>query len=109
MSYSSDMEILATRNTVASAGTREQLATGRPALMRVKSLVIRALTTNTGKIYVGGFNVSSTAGHDLDPGAPIIFEVTDREWEFGKAVNMTKIWIDAAVDGEGVVYTYELA
>ena len=106
MSYSSDLDLISAQKTVTAAGTAEPLATGRPSEMRTQLLIIKALTTNAGKIYVGNGTVSSTTGLDLDPGDVITYEVEPEEWENNIAINMSMIWIDSDNNGEGVVYQY---
>ncbi len=82
------------QTVVAAAGTRVQLtATSTPIL----SVTVKALSTNTGIVYVGGADVSAANGLELiNPGESVSVDVD----------NLTDVWIDAAVNGEGVSYIY---
>ncbi len=80
------------RKTVAGAGTAVQLST---SLQIAGPIAIKAFTTNTGIIYVGNVDgdVESTNGFSLAAGDVIIFNSVG---------DLLDIWIDSAVDGEGV-------
>lgn len=75
--------------TITTAGTRVQLASNSLS----QGVVVEAPSTNTGVIYVGGSNVSSTVyGAELQPGQST-----------GIAVNNTNlIWADTASNGNKV-------
>lgn len=81
-------------NTVATAGTAEALGSqvvGCP-------LMVKALTTNTGLVYVGNDgagDVASTNGMPLAKGDVVIFD---------RVGNLSEIYIDSAVNGEGVAW-----
>jgi len=76
--------------TVTTAGTRVQLPN-----YACREVTIIALRTNTGRIYVGGSDVSSTVyGADLGPQDSITLPVS----------NTNLIYIDASVSGEGISY-----
>lgn len=78
---------------VTTAGTRVQLtATSTPIL----SVVIKAKTANTGTIYVGNSAVSSSNGFVLLAGDTVSIEIDD----------LSKIYLDASVNGEGITYLY---
>ena len=80
------------QNTVAVAGTAEALGTQQIA----GPLAVKALTTNTDLIYIGNDgagDVSSANGFQLAAGEVIIFDHVS---------NLSAIYIDAAVNGEGV-------
>jgi len=106
MSLSLDLDLISAQKTVTAAGTAEPLAIGHPDEMRTQLLIIKALTTNAGKIYVSNGTVSSTTGLDLDPGDVVTYEIEPEEWVNGVTINMAKIWIDSDNNGEGVVYQY---
>jgi len=76
---------------VTAAGTAEALA-GTQALRR--GVLVKALSTNTGKVYVGGEDVDSATGFELDFGDMTYIEIDD----------LAKVYVDAAEDGEGVSY-----
>lgn len=77
--------------TVTTAGTRVQISTtSRP----VTGVIIRALSTNTGTIYVGNATVASSNGFPLLMGEAISIPIN----------NLNKVYIDSSVNGEGVRY-----
>lgn len=107
MSLSSDLVVAAAVKTVTAAGTREPLATG-PGV-RVRAVTIRALSTNTGNVWVGDVRVIAATpafGYVLAPGEVVSFSVDMPEWTAGNAVNLSKIYLDVDVAGEGVCYVY---
>jgi len=76
---------------ITTAGTPEQItATSTP----IKCIVIKAKAGNTGIVYVGNSNTTE------------VFELSAKESITIPIDNLNKIWIDAAVNGEGVVYAY---
>ncbi len=79
--------------TVATAGTRVQLIT---ASTPCRYVIIVGLVTNTDTIWVGGTTVAAGRGRPL---VAIQSEKIDID-------NVNKIWIDAAVNGEGVSFAY---
>lgn len=108
MSLSSDMLIEGAVKTVATAGVREKLATGDLPNIRVRSVTITAEADNTGSVYVGGGNVSSTVyGKELKAGESVDISVEQRAWERGESVNLSRIWLDVSVNGDGVSYLTE--
>lgn len=78
------------KTTVTTAGTRVVLA----ASQAVKSVVIKALSTNTGIIYVGNSTVASTNGLQLLAGETVSLDIA----------NLNTVNIDSSVNGEGVTY-----
>jgi hypothetical protein len=61
-------------------------------------LLVKALTTNTGLVYVGndgGGDVNSANGYPLAAGDQVIF---------GLVSNLSAVIVDAAVNGEGVAW-----
>jgi hypothetical protein len=105
MSVSSDIKLKMCRKTVTAAGTPEALVAGSRDVWLCKAIRIRAYMTNTGNIYIGGDNqVSATDYSDiLAPGEVWTAKVED----LGKFcyINMTQIWLDADVSGDGISYT----
>ena len=89
------MGALSGQKTVTTAGTEVALA----ASSRVQCAVaIKALTTNTGLVYVGNAGddtVSSSTGFPLAAGDVTIMEYVD---------DLDNIWVDSAVNGEGVAF-----
>lgn len=90
------------KKAITTAGTKEQLTTAdRP----VPAVIIQALTANTGIIYVGDSEVSSTNGLELSAGDSITLE-NDDLGSSGSIVSLRDIWLDASISGEGVVAFY---
>jgi len=82
--------IVTSTDTVATAGTQEQMADHS-----CRSVRICALVTNTGKVYVGDSNCSSTQYFArLTPGDEISIPVK----------NSNLLYLDVDVNGEGVSY-----
>lgn len=78
--------IVAFRTTVTTAGTRVQLASNTLAI----GAILEAPSTNTGLVYIGGADVSSTVyGAELQPGQSTSVAVS----------NTNLIYIDASVSG----------
>lgn len=84
---------LSGQKTVTTAGTEVALGSqqiGAP-------LMVKALPTNTGLVYVGESSggVSSATGMPLDAGEVVIFEFVGQ---------LGALWVDSAVNGEGVAW-----
>lgn len=85
---------LSGQKTVATAGTAVALGTATP----FNALMVKALTTNTGLMYVGNNgsgDVDNTNGYPLAAGDQVIFTMVG---------NLGNIWVDSAVNGEGVAW-----
>lgn len=84
---------LSGQTTVTTAGTEVALG----AQLIGAPLMVKALTTNTGLVYVGesSSGVSSSTGMPLSAGEVVIFDFVG---ELGS------IWVDSAVNGEGVAW-----
>lgn len=78
------------KTTVTTAGTRVILASSQA----VKSVTIKALSTNTGFIYVGNTSVAASNGFQLLAGDSISMDIA----------NLTTVNIDSSVNGESVSY-----
>lgn len=79
------------KKTVASAGTAEVIVGSSTTVVGV---VIQALESNTGLVYIGNSSVDSTNGMELQAGQAT-----------GLAIdNLNKVYVDAAVTGEGVCF-----
>ena len=78
------MAISGTRK-VTSAGTRVQAAHKG----NVRAVVFKARADNTGDVYLGGSDVSSTDGMTLSPGESIQVNLADPE-------STSQFWADAA-------------
>jgi hypothetical protein len=85
---------LSGQKTVTTAGTELALGTQQIA----GPILVKALTTNTGLVYVGNVGdgtVSSSTGYPLAAGDQIIFD---------HVANLANIMVDSAVNGEGVAW-----
>lgn len=91
--------------TVTTAGTRVQLSATSVA---VESVTIQPKAANTGTIYVGGPSVSSSNGTRLPSPATSNSSITFTRDEDG-IDELSDIWLDASVSGEGVVFTYSVS
>lgn len=79
--------------TVTSAGARVALsATSIPC----RKVIITALEDNTGTIWVGGSTVAAGRGRPLVALQAETLDIND----------LSKVYLDASVDGEGVSYAY---
>ena len=81
--------------TVTTAGTQVPLMASKTIAYNVK---MKALSTNSGTIYLGNSAVSSANGVEYLPGEP----------EFFDHVDLNTVYIDSSVDGEGVSFSYEI-
>lgn len=77
--------------TVTTAGTRVQLSGSSTP---IRSICIKALHADTGKIYVGNSTVSSSNGYELIADLSACLDVN----------NINLIYIDSSVNGEGASY-----
>lgn len=77
---------------ITTAGTEENLSSS----LSVKSVTIKALSTNTGMIYVGNSSVSSSNGFQLSAKDSVSLDIS----------NLSTINLDSSVNGEGVSYMW---
>lgn len=77
------------QTSVTTAGTAVALASTQAL---VSGVTIKALAANTGIIYVGPSTVDSATGFELAVGEQIFLEIA----------NLSSVYIDAAVNGDGV-------
>jgi len=78
------------QKTVTTAGTAEALAASTACL----SVTVKALSTNTGNVYVGGAAVAAANGYIIQSGESISLDID----------NLADIYLDVDVNGEGVSY-----
>jgi hypothetical protein len=94
--FSSSATVGNGRKVIATAGTAEALATSTAC----SSVVITAETDNTGVIVVGASDViaalATRKGTPLNAGDSIALDID----------NLSKIYLDTTVNGDGVTYTY---
>jgi len=76
---------------ITTAGTPERIS---ETSIPIKCIVIKAKSANTGLMYVG--NSDTTELFELNAKESITIPIND----------VNKVWIDSAVNGEGVVYAY---
>ncbi len=89
---------------VTTAGDAEALMEATKfELARVYSFKVRARLTNTGLIYIGNSTVDDTTGDILSPGESIWYETI--EFGLDRYLNLTQIFIDADISGEGISFT----
>ena len=82
MAASESPVIVSNEKTVASA-------------QRVKAVAILAKTGDTGQVYIGGSDISSSVNDGMDPGDSVRFEADN--W-----LDLADIYIDVDNNGEGV-------
>ena len=90
--------IVSLQKLVTSAGTAEQLPFVEIPYDR--EVTIKALPANTGTIYVGNSKPeaeNTSVGFPLDAGDALELKID----------NLSKLWIDASVSGEGVAWIVE--
>ena len=80
------------KTLVTTAGSRVVLGSS----LAITSVTIRALSTNTGLIYVGSYIVASTNGFQLSSQETVSIDID----------NINKVYIDSSVNLEGVTYIY---
>jgi len=80
------------KTTATTAGTTAVLA----GSTSISSVTIKALTSNTGIICIGGSSVTTAAGFQLSPGDAVSLDVD----------NLADVYLNAFVSGEGVTYIY---
>lgn len=76
---------------VANAGTEQVLGGDTPLVVGV---TVKALESNSGKVYVGVTGVDNSNGYELSPG----------EQQFIPIDNLQTIFLDVDNDGEGVSF-----
>lgn len=76
---------------VALAGTAESLGVSTALY---SDLHIKALSTNTGTVFVGDSSVTSATGYPLSSGDEIVLRISD----------LSAVYVDVDTDGEGVAY-----
>lgn len=77
--------------TVTTAGTRVQLSVSS---VSIRSVCIKAMTANTGKMYIGDVTVSASNGYEMPNDSSICMEIN----------NLNLIYVDSSVNGEKVSY-----
>ncbi len=82
------------QKTITTAGTAERLHAG---LITNGAVMVKALPGNTGNMFVGNVSgdVSSSNSLPLEPGDAVVFS---------SVADLREIWVDSAVNGEGVAW-----
>jgi len=89
--------------TVTTAGTRVQLTTSG---IKSPSVSIQALRANTNVVYVGNSAVSSATHFiSLAAGGTVVLSA-EQFGLAGASIELSNIWLDAAVSAEGVMVGY---
>jgi len=88
------MATISGQKTVSNHGTAEPLHEG---LVVNGPVMVKALAANTDAIYIGQVDgdVASDSGLELAAGEVVVFS---------NVGNLMEIWVDSAVDGEGVAW-----
>ncbi len=88
------MPTLSGQTTVTTAGTAVKLAADQ---LVNGPVMVKALTTNTGPVYLGNVDgdVSSANGLPLSAGEAQVLTYVG---------NLSSLWVDSAVNGEGVAW-----
>jgi len=94
-------ELRTFKKVVATAGTRVQLST---TVKHVVKLSVKALSTNTNLIYIGDNTVSNLVGYQLS--AKEVMELSGVFAKDNFIFDLSEIYIDSAVNGEGVTVSY---
>ena len=84
---------------VPTAGTRVQISA---SLLQVKAIEFHARSGNTGAMYAGVSDVSSTNGREVRPGEVVVLD-------FGEgSVPFNVFWVDTATNGNDMDWTVVL-
>ena len=98
--------------TVVSASKATVTAGTRVALVAASTIVydvsIKALAANTGKIYVGSVAVTSSNGYELSAGESVTLGSMVQSNDLGRPpkIDLSGVYIDSSVSGEGVRIIY---
>jgi len=85
--------------TIGTVGAQERLT---PSDLLVPSVQLQAERSNTGSVYVGDSQVSSTNyGVELQAGDVITLSAKDLGWGDAE-ISLRDIWLDVSVAGDGV-------
>ena len=87
------------QRSVATAGT-EVLLVAAPVNNAIKAF-ITAPAANTGSIYIGDANVSTTRGIEIAKGATFVLDAPQNE-----LLDLGSIWVDAATSGDDFQVSY---
>ncbi|MDA1035272.1 MAG: hypothetical protein O3B65_00140 [Chloroflexi bacterium] len=94
MAASETPTLISGDKAVTVAGTAEAIASSQ----RVRSVTIVAKDNNTGRVYVGGADVSSSVNRGLQAG-DFLTHTSANGW-----LDLADVYVDSDVSGEGVDY-----
>lgn len=97
------MRLVAGFKAVAATGTPEALAAATPSGGLV-SLKIRAWSTNTQSVWVGGGKTGEKPDKANKKGLPLRPADPPIEFDLADVDELPDVWLDADVNGEGVGY-----
>lgn len=88
------MAVLSGQKAVPTAGTAVRLSS---TVVVNGPVMVKALLTNSAAVYVGNVNgsVDSTNGLPLAAGEAVVFD---------QVGNLMELWVNSAVNGEGVAW-----
>ena len=99
-----EIRLITAQRAVTAAGTPEKIKEALESLQnKVISITIRAHTGNAGFIYVAYEQSAASAafGYVLSAGEVLPLDVHDI---YDGYLDLSKIWIDASVNGDGISY-----
>jgi len=88
------MPTLSGQTTVAAAGTAVKLATDQ---LVNGPIMVKALPGNTGLVYIGNVDGDVASNNGLPLAASEVQVITH-------VGNLSSLWVDSAVNGEGVAW-----
>lgn len=89
------------RKTITNAGTAEKLVASTTPC---KYVIIKAIITNTGVAVVGGSGVVAAVGTRSGTSLSVLNGIPDQITI--PIDDVSKIYVDSTVNGEGVIFTY---
>ena len=99
-----EIKLLTAQRAVTAAATPEKIKEAPEwQESKVISITIRANTGNAGVIYLSGIALTASAafGYILSAGETITLDVSKF---FDAHIDLSKVWIDASVNGDGISY-----
>lgn len=90
--------------TVSTAGTRVPLS---GVELLVSSIIVQALPSNSGSIFIGDSSVTSSKGIVLTAGSAVEIQADSYEGDSDfSVIDVAGIYIDASANGDGVAISY---
>jgi hypothetical protein len=89
--------------TVAGAGTAEPLSATE---LKVAAFTVQALGTNTGNVYIGDENVSSSQKAAFLAAGELFEYDSTKNQQGNTEINLAEVYIDVDANGEGVCIGY---